>query len=263
MMREVDRRGLLRASAAALTARLVSHDVSLHANEVAPRTLTYKTVHNCQIKADLFVPVATKRRTIAVWIHGGALIMGDRRGIDRTLLSEACSTRAIRSSRSTIGWHPRPSCPRSLTTSATPSPGSATRGEKIVGRRAGADRRARWFSRRIFDSGKRLPGEPRPAALVSFWGYGDIAGPWYSRPDPFYRRQPLVSEAEARAAVGTEAIAEPRRQGTSDLGSTSTAARTGSGRRKSPGIDPATEPRALDRFCPLRQMCRVSIRLRC
>ena len=25
--------------------------------------------------------------------------------------------------------------------------------------------------------------EPRPKALVSYWGYGDIAGDWYSRPD--------------------------------------------------------------------------------
>ena len=44
---------------------------------------------------------------------------------------------------------------------------------------------------------------------MSFWGYGDIAGPWYSRPDEFYRRQPLVSEADARAAVGTKEIAAP------------------------------------------------------
>ena len=41
--------------------------------------------------------------------------------------------------------------------------------------------------------------EPRPKALVSFWGYGDVAGAWYSRPDPFYRSQPLVPEEEARA----------------------------------------------------------------
>ena len=41
--------------------------------------------------------------------------------------------------------------------------------------------------------------EPRPKALVSYWGYGDVAGAWYSRPDPFYRSQPLVSEKEARA----------------------------------------------------------------
>ena len=51
--------------------------------------------------------------------------------------------------------------------------------------------------------------EPRPVALVSFWGYGDIAGDWYARPDEFYRQQPLVAETEARAAVGKTVIAEP------------------------------------------------------
>ena len=51
--------------------------------------------------------------------------------------------------------------------------------------------------------------EPCPAAPVSYWGRGDIAGTCYSRPDPFYRDRPLVPEAEARAAVGTRVIAEP------------------------------------------------------
>src|SRR5437660_1618353 len=48
--------------------------------------------------------------------------------------------------------------------------------------------------------------KPRPAALVSFWGYGDIAGAWYSRPDPFYSKLPAVPKEEAYAAVGREVI---------------------------------------------------------
>ena len=36
--------------------------------------------------------------------------------------------------------------------------------------------------------------DPRPTVLVSFWGYGDIAGPWYSRPDPFYSQDAAGSE---------------------------------------------------------------------
>jgi acetyl esterase/lipase len=51
--------------------------------------------------------------------------------------------------------------------------------------------------------------EPRPKALVAFWGYGDIVGPWYSRPDPFYSRQPAVSHEEALAAVGQKPLSEP------------------------------------------------------
>ena len=50
-------------------------------------TFTYKTVGDCAIKADVFnASPREKYRSLAVWIHGGALIMGDRRGIDKTLL---------------------------------------------------------------------------------------------------------------------------------------------------------------------------------
>src|SRR5260370_27241868 len=50
--------------------------------------------------------------------------------------------------------------------------------------------------------------EPRPKALVSFWGYGDIAGQWYSRPDPFYSKQPAVPKEEAYGSVRGQGIAE-------------------------------------------------------
>ena len=43
---------------------------------------------------------------------------------------------------------------------------------------------------------------PRPRAPVSFYGYGDIAGAWYSRPDPFYSKQPAVSKGDVYGAVG-------------------------------------------------------------
>ena len=50
---------------------------------------------------------------------------------------------------------------------------------------------------------------PRPQALVAFYGYGDIVGPWYSTPSAFYCQQPLVSEVEAAAVIGTTEISEP------------------------------------------------------
>jgi acetyl esterase/lipase len=58
------------------------------AAEVSRETVTYKTVGNCQIKADVYHPGLAGIHPLAVWIHGGALIMGDRRGIDRTLLGD-------------------------------------------------------------------------------------------------------------------------------------------------------------------------------
>jgi dipeptidyl aminopeptidase/acylaminoacyl peptidase len=50
---------------------------------------------------------------------------------------------------------------------------------------------------------------PRPRAVVSYFGYGDIAGPWYSQPAEFYCRQPFVSKEDALAAVGTAPISDP------------------------------------------------------
>jgi acetyl esterase/lipase len=47
---------------------------------------------------------------------------------------------------------------------------------------------------------------PRPKAVVSFYGYGDIVGDWYSKPDPFYCQQPAVSRETAFRDVGQAPI---------------------------------------------------------
>src|SRR6476469_1851489 len=42
------------------------------------KTYTYKTVGDLKIQADVYRPDDTKVRPVIVWIHGGALIMGNR-----------------------------------------------------------------------------------------------------------------------------------------------------------------------------------------
>jgi len=81
--------------------------------------------------------------------------------------------------------------------------------------------------------------QPRPRALVSFWGYGDIASAWYSQPDPFYRQQPIVSKAESETSPG-KLYLYCRQQGLWPKVLT--------------GFDPATEPRKFDEFCPVRNV---------
>jgi len=82
---------------------------------------------------------------------------------------------------------------------------------------------------------------------VAFYGYGDIAGPWYSRPDPFYSRQPAVSKDAAYRSVGTcdrgdsQGSREPfylycRQQGLWP--------------REVAGHDPDREPKAFDPISP-------------
>jgi dipeptidyl aminopeptidase/acylaminoacyl peptidase len=47
---------------------------------------------------------------------------------------------------------------------------------------------------------------PQPRALVSFYGYGDIAGHWYTCPDPFYNQQPAIPRDRAYQAIGGSTI---------------------------------------------------------
>jgi acetyl esterase/lipase len=44
--------------------------------------------------------------------------------------------------------------------------------------------------------------EPRPKALVSLYGYGDLVDTWYSEPDAFYCQQPRVEKETAYGLVG-------------------------------------------------------------
>jgi dipeptidyl aminopeptidase/acylaminoacyl peptidase len=55
--------------------------------------------------------------------------------------------------------------------------------------------------------------EPRPAVLVSFWGYGDLIGDWYSTPSPHPRhnwRQIPAEEALAQVVGPPISMADDR-----------------------------------------------------
>src|SRR3954468_15437631 len=81
------RRSFLRASSAAGACLVLQSLGQVEAEDISRQTVTYKKVGDLEIKADIYAADRGPGRPVAVWIHGGALIMGDRRGIDRTLLS--------------------------------------------------------------------------------------------------------------------------------------------------------------------------------
>ncbi len=251
MARLWDRRGFLGSSAAAIST-MAAPAFGFSGETVVKKTFTYKTVGKCEIKADVHASPEGRDRPVAVWIHGGALIMGDRRGVNGRLVAElveagyavvsidyrlAPETKLpaiLEDVRDAFAWI-RSEGPRAF--------GARDTGMVVLGGSAGG-----YLT---LVSGYLI--SPRPVALVSFWGYGDIVGPWYSRPDPFYRKQPLVTEADARGSVGTIPIAEPPllhqrfrfylycRQ-------------NGLWPKEVAGIDPDAEPQAFDRFCPLRNV---------
>jgi acetyl esterase/lipase len=102
---------------------------------------------------------------------------------------------------------------------------------------------------------------PRPQALVAFYGYGDIVGPWYSTPSAFYRQQPLVSEAEARAVIGTTEVSEPPWRDRADFEPARDRSRFylfcrqhGYWPQAATGLDPRNDYDALLAYCPVRHV---------
>jgi dipeptidyl aminopeptidase/acylaminoacyl peptidase len=96
---------------------------------------------------------------------------------------------------------------------------------------------------------------PRPKALVSFFGYGDITGPWLSQPDPFYNRQPPVPKQEAYRAIGNRPISGSPAGQDDPRGRFYLYCRQhGLWPKEVVGHDPTTEPRAFYPYCPIRNI---------
>jgi acetyl esterase/lipase len=219
---------------------------------VSHETFTYKTAGDLAIKLDVFNGSPSVPRPVAVWIHGGALIMGDRRGMDRAL-SDMLVEAGYAVASIDYRLAPETKLPAILTDVRDAFAWIRAEGPRAIGARAD----------RIAVLGGSAGGyltlttgyliEPRPRALVSFWGYGDIAGAWYSRPDAFYRRSPLVTEQEARSAVGTMALAEPP-PGNKRSRFYLYCRQNGFWPKEVTGHDPDAEPKAFDRFCPVRNV---------
>ncbi len=172
-------------------------------------TFTYKTAGECQIKADVYQPPEDiKPLGSLVYIHGGCLIYGSRKDINpsQTELYLKAGYTVI-----SIDYRLAPE---------TKLPGIITDLQDafqwIVNSGSG------MFTvepDRIAVIGHSAGGYlalmagfcvvPRPKAIVSFYGYGDIVGDWYSKPDPFYCQQPAVSEGSIVRNERGPVISEP------------------------------------------------------
>jgi len=217
-------------------------------------TVTYKTLATGQIHADVYVPDGGARGPTLVWIHGGALIFGHRGGIhptqrdqylaagyvlvaiDYRLAPEVKLPAILEDVQDAFRW---------VRTQGTARFAIDPQRVAVVGHSAGG------YLALLSGYGV----QPRPRAIVSFYGYGDIVGPWYSQPDPWYGRLPPIDRATARAAVGGAVR-------------THTTERENAGRwpfylycrqqglwpREVGGHDPAVDPGAFISFCPVRNV---------
>lgn len=93
---------------------------------------------------------------------------------------------------------------------------------------------------------------PAPRAVVSFYGYGDITGEWYTTPSAHYCGEPPVSEAQAQHV-------RDRPLGSADGGGDGWPyylylRQRGLWPLEVSGHDPRHEPAWFDYYCPLRQV---------
>lgn len=221
---------------------------------VEKHTHVYKVVGDCEINADAYRARGRGLKPAVVWIHGGALIGGHRENIrpdqaelylnsgfalisiDYRLAPETKLAAIIEDLVDAFAWV-RKEGPQLVR--ADP------RRIGVVGHSAGA-----YLT---LTAGFRV--NPRPQALVSFYGYGDIAAPWYSRPDPFYNQRPRVSKEQAFGSVGNKPISHDGGAGNRFLFYLYCRQR-GLWPKEVAGLDPDRQPAAFDPLCPLRNVTK-------
>jgi acetyl esterase/lipase len=177
------------------------------AAEVRMQTYTYKQVGDLPIKADVYRENDETIRPVVVWIHGGALIVGGRSGIDgrvkKLFLDAGYALVSI-----DYRLAPETKLPAILEDVEDAFRWIREKGPELfhidAGKIAVLGGSAGGYL--TLATGYRV--QPRPTVLVSFWGYGDLIGDWYSRPSPHPRHQsPKLTEDEAHRQVSGPPIA--------------------------------------------------------
>jgi len=251
----MNRREVLKLIGAASAA--CSLPLAAAAEEAKPEgtmeTYVYKTLPQCRIKLDVYRGLATDTpRPVVITIHGGALITGARYpiqmdlfaplldqgfavvSIDYRLAPETKLPEIIKDIQEAYGWV-RENGPDAF--------GADPARIGVQGGSAGG-----YLT--------LLTGycvDPRPKALVSYYGYGDIIGPWYSKPDPFYSSQPAVSKEAALTAVG-EGTPCGYPQGNRRHEFYLYCRQNGLWPREVVGYDPVAMPQSFKPFCPVQNV---------
>jgi acetyl esterase/lipase len=224
--------------------------------KIAVKTYTYKQVGDLEIKAEVHRSDDDVTRPVVVWIHGGALIMGHRSGIDGRLKQKALDAGYTIVS---IDYRlaPETRLPEIISDVEDAFAWVRDQGPKLLNvdpsRLAVVGGSAGGYL--TLTAGFRV--QPRPRVLVSLWGYGDLVGDWYSRPSPHPRHhQSKLSPEEARQQVSGRPVSDARdRRG--DGGAFYQFCRQhGIWPKEVSGWDPHTEVNKFIPFMPARNVTR-------
>jgi acetyl esterase/lipase len=248
----------MRLSIAAVIAIVLTSNV---VNAVEPpalvkKTYTYKSAGEVKVQLDVHRPDDAKTRPTLVWIHGGALITGNKGGVPRNLLD---LSRDEGYALVSIDYRlaPEVKVPDIISDLEDALRWIREEGPKqaqldpdkmiVTGGSAGG-----YLT---LVSGIRLKVKPR--ALVAYWGYGDVDGEWLSKPSEFYRTATaLVSKEEAlkgqsdKVLTGSEATFDGKARGRLYL----YFRQNGLWTKEVTGFDPVRERAKIDPYCPVRNV---------
>ncbi len=219
-------------------------------------TYTYKTASDVPIQLDVYRPSDKNVRPVIVWIHGGALIMGNRDAVPRQILDLA---RKEGFAVVSIDYRLAPEVKLPDIASDLDDAFTWIRGE-------GA-KTCHLDAKRMVVTGGSAGGyltllagvrlKPKPRALVAYWGYGDVDGEWYTKPSEHYRKTvPLVEKTDAERGVGQHVFtgSEKDYDGKARSRYYLYLRQNGLWTKHVTGFDPATERAKLDPYCPVRNV---------
>jgi acetyl esterase/lipase len=163
-------------------------------------TRTFRSVDGVDLRADIHRPDGRGPVPAILWLHGGALIAGRR-----TDLSPTQRDRYLAAGWAVVSADYRlaPESPIEailsdvdaawawLATTAAAEHALDPARLALVGHSAGG-----YLA---LARGPHL--RPRPRAIVSFYGYGDVAGAWYTKPSPTYLAEPTIPREAALRAI--------------------------------------------------------------
>ena len=246
---------IVRIGIAALGVMIATSPAFAADGEFVKKTYVYKTVGETKIEADVHRANDKTARPVLVWIHGGALITGTRQSVPGQLL-ELAKTEGY--AVVSIDYRLSPEVQA-----------EAIKEDLLDAFRWINEKGSKLFAadtKKIVVSGGSAGGyltmlagcfvEPRPTALVAYWGYGDVDGVWMTQATDFYGLEiPKIDRADVISAVGGPVLTNT--DGGPDVGRSRGMyyrylRQKGLWAKTVIGADPATEPEKFAPFCPIR-----------
>jgi len=220
------------------------------------KSYVFKEAAGLKIELDVHRADDAESRPVLAWIHGGALIMGSRAGVPRDLL-DLCRSEGY--ALVSIDYRLAPQAKVADIIEDVKDAFRWIRGKGVE--------LAHLDPKKLVVAGGSAGGyltlmtgicvEPRPVALVAYYGYGDVDGDWYTKPSAFYRQSlPIYDRDETLKALAPDVVTSPpdKAQGTARSQYYHYLRQNGLWTREVTGFEPEKERAKLDPYCPVRNV---------